>query len=53
MSKALDRAKVIAEVETFREEYPDYTDEHINDYLNCIDDFTNAEKHFFIELLGY
>lgn len=49
----IDREKVETEVEIFRAEYPDYTDEHISDYLELCDDFNRAEKDLFAQMLGY
>lgn len=49
----MDRQKIEAEVEIFKLEYPQYTDEHISDYLALCDDFTPEEKALFCELLGY
>lgn len=47
------KQQVIEEVEVFKNEYPDYTDEHISDYLECCDDYTRQQKELFCELLGY
>ena len=49
----MDREKVEAEVEIFIAEYPEYTDEHISAYLELCDDYTDAEKDLFCQLLGY
>lgn len=49
----MDREKVEREVECFRLEYPDYTSEHVSDYLQLLDDFTDKEKDLFCELLGF
>ena len=49
----MDREKVEAEVEMFKTEYPQYTDEYVSDYLKLLIDFTDAEKRLFCELLGY
>jgi len=49
----VDEAKVREEVEIFKTEYPDYTDEHISDYLELCDDFNRDEKYLFARLLGY
>lgn len=52
--KALTRIKAIREeAEVFKLEYPDYTDEHVSDYLACCDDYTATEKDYFAELLGF
>ena len=47
------RKQVQEEVEVFKTEYPNYTDEHIADYLECCDDYTRQQKDLFCELLGY
>ena len=52
MKKAME-AKVREEVEIFKEEYPDYTDEHITAYLELCDDYSREEKDLFCRLLGY
>ena len=49
----MDRDKVEREVEGFKIEYPQYTSEHVSDYLELLDDFTDAEKDLFCELLGF
>ena len=49
----MDKEKVMREVEVFKAEYPDYTDEHISDYLDLCEDYTPAENDLFCELLGY
>ena len=50
-NKAL--AKVSEEVEIFKTEYPDYTDEYVVDYLACCDDYTELERALFCRLLGF
>lgn len=47
------RTKVKVEVDMFKTEYPDYTDEHISDYLELCDNYTPEMKDLFCELLGY
>ena len=49
----MNKKKVEEEVEIFKAEYPEYTDEHISDYLELCTDYTRAEKKYFCELLGY
>ena len=49
----MDRQKVEAEVEMFKTEYPQYTNEHVSDYVQLLDDYTDAEIDLFLELLGY
>lgn len=49
----MDRQKVEEEVDVFKTEYPQYTDEHVSDYLKLLTDFTDAEKDLFCKLLGY
>ena len=53
MKTKVDMNKVMEEVEAFREEYPDYTDEHVSEYMQLLDDFTRAEKEEFATQLGY
>lgn len=53
MANKVDVAKVTAEVEIFKLEYPHYNDETISDYLSICDDFTVAEKNLFARKLGY
>ena len=49
----MDRQKVEEEVEIFKAEYPQYTDEHVSDYMALLDDYMPEEKDLFCELLGY
>ena len=49
----MDKKKVMEEVEVFKQEYPEYTDEHVSAYLELCDDFTAKEKDLFCELLGF
>lgn len=49
----MDNAKVLAEVENFKLEYPEYDDETVSDYIQLLDDFTQAEKNLFARKLGY
>ena len=51
--RKIDRQKVKNEVEMFKAEYPQYTDEYVSDYMQLLDDFTPEEKSLFCELLGY
>lgn len=53
MAAKVNRQKVIEEVASFKEEYPEYTDEHVSDYLQCLDDFSKQEKTLFATMLGY
>jgi hypothetical protein len=52
MSKAKEKM-VIEEVEIFKAEYPEYTDEHISDYLELCEDYGPEERDLFCRLLGY
>ena len=49
----MDRQKVEEEVEIFKIEYPQYTNEHVSDYIQLLDDYTDEEIDLFLELLGY
>lgn len=53
MNAKVDMNKVMEEVDSFKTEYPDYTDEHVSDYMELLDDFTPAEKQAFARKLGY
>ena len=53
MDKNVDVNKVMEEVDSFKSEYPQYTDEHISEYIKLLDDFTPEEKQLFIRKLGY
>ena len=45
--------KVMSEVESFRTEYPDYTAETVEDYVQLLDDFNPYQKALFIQKLGF
>ena len=45
--------KVMAEVESFQREYPDYTAEEVQDYVQLLDDFDPMQKELFIRKLGF
>lgn len=53
MAKKMDLNKIQEEIESFKSEYPEYTDEHVSDYIQLLDDFTKAEKDEFAKRLGY
>ena len=53
MSSKVNMNKVLEEVESFKLEYPDYTDETVSDYMRLLDNFNAAEKRQFATELGY
>lgn len=53
MAIKVDEIKIKEEVEIFKEEYPDYDSEVIEEYLRLCDDFNPQEKDRFAQLLGY
>ena len=53
MARKVNETKIKEEVEIFKEEYPDYDSEVIEEYLNLCDDFSPQEKDLFAQLLGY
>lgn len=53
MKKTWSQKKVDREVEVFKAEYPDYTAEHVEAYIQLLDDFTPSEIELFIRKVGY
>ena len=53
MANRVDVNKVMEEIDSFKSEYPEYTDEHISDYIQLLDNFNQAEINLFIRKLGY
>ena len=49
----MNEDKVREEVEVFKAEYPQYTDEHVSDYIKLLDDYTKEEIQLFLAMLGY
>lgn len=47
------KSNVEMEVEIFKLEYPNFDSEVIADYLDVCDNYTNAMRDYFCELLGY
>ena len=45
--------KVMAEVESFKTEYPNFTSETVEDYVQLLDDFNPYQKALFIKKLGF
>ena len=45
--------KVMAEVESFKTEYPNFTSETVEEYVQLLDDFDPYQKALFIQELGF
>ena len=45
--------KVMAEVDSFKAEYPNFTSETVEEYVQLLDDFNPYQKSLFIQELGF